>query len=154
MGLRSRLKDGLRRLVIGSASEPHAAPAGPSSIRAEEGWVPICPAIAIQEGKPRQFLAHGRTVAAFRVGADVFVVDNACLHEDGPLGEGRQVGAVVTCPYHDRRYDVRTGACLTEPARRLATCPVRTRDGWVLVGRPTPGTEERGGDHADGLATS
>lgn len=149
MGLRSRLKDGLRRVILGPPPTGPVAQAGPPSVRGEAGWTPLCPVIALQEGKPRQIPVHGRTMAAFAVGRDVYVIDNACAHEDGPLGEGRQEGHIVVCPYHDWRYDVRTGACLTDPGRRVATCPVRIRDGWVLVGPPTAGSEERGGDHAD-----
>ena len=154
MGLRARFKDGLRRLIVGSVTEERTVNAGRASARSVDGFAPLCPAIAIQEGKPRQYVVGGRAVAVFRVGAEVFVIDNACLHEDGPLGEGSQEGTVVVCPYHDWRYDLRTGACLTMPSRRLATWPVRTRDGWVLVGAPTPGTLERGGDHDDGLETA
>jgi nitrite reductase/ring-hydroxylating ferredoxin subunit len=144
MGLRSRLKDGLRRVILG----PPPPLEGPPSVRGESGWTPLCPEIALQEGKPRRFAVHGRTVAAFAVGRDVYVLDDACAHEDGSIGEGRQEGHIVACPCHGWRYDVRDGACLTDPSRRLATCPVRIRDGWVLVG-PIAASGERSDDHAE-----
>jgi nitrite reductase/ring-hydroxylating ferredoxin subunit len=124
MGLRSRLKDGLRRVVIGP---PLEGPAGPASVRGEDGWIALCPRIGLQEGQPRSFAIEGGPVAAFVVGRDVFVVDD----EDG-AAQGRQEGAVLES--HGRRYDLRDGTCLTDPDRRLPTRPVRIRDGWVLVG--------------------
>lgn len=47
-------------------------------------------------------------------------------------------------PMYKQAFDVRTGACLTDPAVSLATWPVLVRDGRVLVGgtaspaAPTP----------------
>jgi nitrite reductase/ring-hydroxylating ferredoxin subunit len=153
MGLRARIKSGLLRLVGGGppVSERSSHDVAPSQV--EPGWAAPLRAAAIVEGRPQQIRAHGRAWAAFRVGADVFVTDNACLHEDGPLGEGAQTGCIVVCPYHDWRFDVTSGACLSAPGRRLAVCPTRVVDGWLWVGPVVPGTEERGGDHDDGLAT-
>lgn len=119
-----------------------------------EGYRAVAYAARITEGNPGQFEAHGATVAVFRVEDTLYAIDNACLHEDGPLGEATQEGVIAVCPYHDWRYDVRDGRCLTRKDRRVGSWSVRERDGFVWIGpRLTRGSDDRGGDHDDGLRT-
>lgn len=151
MGLRDFIK---RRL---GAPEPRrdaghgaALPQAPDA----DGYRAVAPAGAVQPGKPRTYVVGATTIAVFQVDGALYAIDNACAHEDGPLGEGSVSGAVVTCPYHDWRYDVRTGACLSEPSRRQACYAARERDGYLWIGpRTREGTGDRGGEHDDGLKT-
>ena len=36
-------------------------------------------------------------------------IANACAHQNGPLGEGKIIDCLVTCPWHGFQYDVRSG---------------------------------------------
>jgi nitrite reductase/ring-hydroxylating ferredoxin subunit len=56
--------------------------------------------------------AEGRSIALFNVAGTFYAIDNNCTHEGGPLGEGALVGEVVTCPWHNTEFNVRTGAAL------------------------------------------
>lgn len=117
-----------------------------------DGRIPVAWSDRVTPGHPVQVEARGTTIALFRAEDGVHAVANACLHEDGPLAEGRQDGFIVRCPYHDWRYDVRDGRCLTLKGRRLATWEVREYDGIVWIGENVdPGTTARGGEHDDGL---
>jgi nitrite reductase/ring-hydroxylating ferredoxin subunit len=120
-----------------------------------DGFRAVAPADRVTERKPGTFPLDGATiVAVFRQGGRLWCIDNACAHEDGPVGEGDVTGTCVRCPYHDWEYDFTTGACHTDPERSLATYAVREEDGFIWVGpRLTPGTQARGGDHNDGLET-
>ena len=60
-------------------------------------------------------------------------VDNTCAHRGGPLGQGDLDGAVVTCPWHGWRYDVRTGLHDGSPPVRVACYPVTVENGTVYV---------------------
>jgi nitrite reductase (NADH) small subunit/3-phenylpropionate/trans-cinnamate dioxygenase ferredoxin subunit len=51
----------------------------------------------------------GKPVAVFNCDGAFFAIDDTCPHQGGPLGEGEVEGMVVTCPWHEWRYDVRTG---------------------------------------------
>lgn len=134
-----------RRRPTGAAT---ASPTLPPP--AADGFVAV--AREVMEGRPLQTRVHSAAIAVYRVGDRLYAIDAACLHEDGPVGEGPQDGAIATCPYHDWRYDVRDGRCLSQPGRALGTFPVVARDGWVWVGpRATASSGERGGAHADGL---
>ncbi|MDP3767294.1 MAG: nitrite reductase (NAD(P)H) small subunit [Dehalococcoidia bacterium] len=51
----------------------------------------------------------------------------------GPLAEGSLSGATVACPWHGWEYDVKTGACQTDPAITLTSYPVKLEGDDILV---------------------
>ena len=56
---------------------------------------------------------HGEhEIALARVDGEVFAIDDVCTHAGAPLHEGdlgRVGDHMVTCPWHDAHFDVRTG---------------------------------------------
>jgi nitrite reductase/ring-hydroxylating ferredoxin subunit len=68
---------------------------------------------------------QGKVIALFNVGGRIYALDNTCLHQGGPLGEGLLEGEVVTCPWHMWEFNVRTGEKVGEPSLRVATYPVQ-----------------------------
>jgi nitrite reductase/ring-hydroxylating ferredoxin subunit len=72
-------------------------------------------------------------IALANVDGHFYATQNACLHLEGPLGEGRLRGSVLTCPWHGWQYDIRTGANEFDHAIRLRTFDVRVEDGDVKV---------------------
>lgn len=108
----------------------------------------------VLEGKAGSFGIAGTetVVAVFRKADQLYAIDNACAHEDGPIGEGAIQGTKVRCPYHDWEYDFTTGACMTDPERRQTCWSVREKDGVIWLGPISrKGTAARGGDHNDGM---
>lgn len=176
MGLRDRIRirvqssggvRGLARELLGreepprpapgaappAPAPPAPAPAPPAAVPSDGPWRDVAAAAAVREQQAVTVRAGEDAVAIFRVQGQLFAIDQTCVHEDGPLGEGRVDGHVVTCPYHDWRYDLRDGRCLTEPSRAVACFAVREEGGRVLLGpRRTQGSADRGGRHDDGLA--
>lgn len=173
MGLRDRLKAAVQGLVKPAESRvsapaarsaapvtpaapavPAAAPAAPPATTAEETYQPIAKSGQVVEGKAGTF-SIGKTdqvVAIFRHKGVLYAMDNACAHEDGPIGEGSIKGSRVNCPYHDWEYDFTTGACLTDPERRQTCWKVREEAGTIFLGPVArEGTAARGGEHNDGL---
>jgi nitrite reductase/ring-hydroxylating ferredoxin subunit len=136
-----------------AAEAPAPAAPAPAAPSAEPTpLVAVAPASAVREGKAGTYAHAGYNVAVFRHGGRLYAIDNACAHEDGPIGEGEIDGTCVRCPYHDWQYDFTTGACLTDPERARATFRVEERDGQVWLGAQlTAGSDQRGGDHDDGL---
>lgn len=77
--------------------------------------------------------AHG-CVAIFRTGADeVFALDNACPHKNGPLAEGIVHGNSVTCPLHNWVISLETGLVQGPDEGRVATYPARVEAGRILL---------------------
>ena len=68
---------------------------------------------------------NGKTLAVFNVDGAYHVIDNTCVHRGGPLGEGDVEGDVVSCPWHGWQYNVKTGACVNNPAAKVATYEVK-----------------------------
>ena len=79
-----------------------------------------------------------RELAVARNGDGVFVVDNACTHAGGPVGDTRlKEGCFVECPWHNSVFDARTGAVVRGPARKeLKTYDVVVEDGKIFVSVP------------------
>jgi 3-phenylpropionate/trans-cinnamate dioxygenase ferredoxin subunit len=57
-----------------------------------------------------------RLVVLFRVGDQVFCLDDVCTHDGGPLAEGALDGHAIACPRHGAQFDIRSGNVLTMPA--------------------------------------
>lgn len=74
-----------------------------------------------------------KTIALFNVDGTVFALDNTCLHQGGPLGEGMLEGDVVTCPWHMWEYNVRTGEFVANPDIKVATYPVQVEGTDIKV---------------------
>jgi nitrite reductase (NADH) small subunit len=64
---------------------------------------------------------------------EFFATQGACLHLQGPLGDGKLEGAMIVCPWHGWRYDVRTGFNDFDHAIRIRTFEVRVEDGDIQV---------------------
>ncbi len=117
-----------------------------------DGFVAVGPSQLVQEGKPGTFGALGEAVAIYRDGGKLYAIDSACTHEDGPLGESDVIDGVVTCPYHDWRFRLSDGECLTAKNRHVACFAVKEAGGFIWLGpRTRDGSDERGGEHDDGL---
>lgn len=76
---------------------------------------------------------EGYTLAVFRIDGQVHVIDNACPHRLGPLGEGELDGNVVECPWHGWRFDVRTGENPDFPGAKVPCFPVTVEGDDVYV---------------------
>lgn len=74
----------------------------------------------------------------------VSALELACRHQGADLSAGqrdRDRTSIVTCPRHAWRYDLETGACLTDPALPLRSLLVRCESGKLYVDPvpPPPG---------------
>ncbi|MEM1428271.1 MAG: Rieske 2Fe-2S domain-containing protein [Pseudomonadota bacterium] len=106
----------------------------PAAAHAGSGWVRVCSVDEIAEGRARiAMLPTGGRVAVFRHEGALSAISNACAHQNGPLGEGRIVDCVVTCPWHGFQYDVRTGRSPAPFTERVPTYRVALDGRDVLV---------------------
>ena len=79
-----------------------------AAARVKSADIPEGGMVATKEGDREILLA--------RVGGKVYAIDNACGHSGYPLDKGRLDGHVVTCRWHDAKFDVRTGEVLAPGA--------------------------------------
>ena len=57
----------------------------------------------------RSVAVGGRRVAIFRLPEGWVATDAVCPHRGGPLQDGLVTEDCVTCPLHNRRFELRTG---------------------------------------------
>ncbi|MEX0801269.1 MAG: non-heme iron oxygenase ferredoxin subunit [Dehalococcoidia bacterium] len=57
----------------------------------------------------------GQDVVLANVDGQIVAFGNECTHRGGPLSEGILEDGIVECPYHQGRFDVRTGEVVDEP---------------------------------------
>lgn len=91
----------------------------------------------IPDGGMIQVSAHGDPVGLYRVGSDVYAVNDYCTHEETFLtdGEFEIDNMEVECPLHGSRFDVRDGSVRILPATKpVATYPVKIEGDLVSVG--------------------
>ena len=100
-------------------------------------WIRVTAAENIPPREGRSVRAGDLSLAVFNTGEGFFAVDNRCPHSGGPLADGIVGGTTVTCPLHNWRVCLETGA-VTKPCAentpRVRTYPVEVRNGIVVLG--------------------
>ncbi|MEO8377540.1 MAG: Rieske (2Fe-2S) protein [Candidatus Sumerlaeota bacterium] len=72
----------------------------------------------VAEGGSLRCKIGGKDVALFRRGGELYAIDAACPHRQGPLDEAEiEDGFIVVCPWHGWRFDMRDGSSPTHPGR-------------------------------------
>ncbi len=75
----------------------------------------------------------GKPIALFNCDGTFYAIDDTCPHQGGPLGEGEVEGTVVTCPWHEWRYDIRTGVNLEDASCKVSAYAVKVEGDAILV---------------------
>ncbi|MEL6648056.1 MAG: Rieske 2Fe-2S domain-containing protein, partial [Pseudomonadota bacterium] len=103
-------------------------------------WERVCAWAEIEEGRAKiARLSSGERVAVFRHEGQLSAISNACAHQNGPLGEGRIIDCLVTCPWHGFQYDVRSGRSPAPFTEQVPTYDLRIDGADVLVrSEPNP----------------
>ena len=98
--------------------------------------VDVAPVDELPPGSVKIVRAGQVAVGVYNLDGEYYAIEDRCSHDDGPLAEGDfdPDDAVVVCPRHGSRFDIRTGRPLTLPAYQpVDTFPVVVEDGWVKV---------------------
>ncbi len=97
-------------------------------------WVNVGKASSIEEGRALVVrLPSGKRVAVFRHEGQLSAISNACAHQNGPLGEGRIIDCLVTCPWHGFQYDVRTGCSPAPFTEKVPTYRLKLEGDDIFV---------------------
>lgn len=92
----------------------------------------VCRASDIPPGEGRAVTVGGRRIAIFNAATGWYALDHACPHLGGPLADGLLSDSCVSCPLHDRRFDLRTGEA-RNGGEGVAAHKVELRAGTVEV---------------------
>jgi len=98
-------------------------------------FVPVGCVDDIPSGEGRLFTVATKSVAVFHVEGRFFALNNICPHEGGPLVKGKIKGWVVSCPWHDLQFDIRSGYGTDGGGQCVATYEVKVEGNQLLVSR-------------------
>lgn len=100
-------------------------------------WIQITTVNNVPPREGRVLRIGSLSLAVFNTGDQFLAVENRCPHEGGPLADGIVGGATVTCPLHNWRICLESGA-VTKPcesgAPAVRTFPVQVQEGILLLG--------------------
>ena len=85
----------------------------------------------------KQVVVRGELVGLYRVGEDVYAINDVCTHEEAYLTEGEfdAEELEVECPLHGSHFNIVDGSVRILPATRpVPTYPVKVEGDLVLVG--------------------
>ena len=95
----------------------------------------------VPPGAVRSVRAGDEEIALAHCDGGFYAVQQHCIHLQGPLGDGKLDGCVLTCPCQGWQYDVRTGQNEFDLAIQLRTYDVQVEDGEVRVRLPRSDAE-------------
>jgi NADPH-dependent 2,4-dienoyl-CoA reductase/sulfur reductase-like enzyme/nitrite reductase/ring-hydroxylating ferredoxin subunit len=100
----------------------------------ENGWNVVAEEAALAEGRPVAAVLEDRKLLLVRLGGRIYACGNECSHYKGPLTDGLLAGHIVTCPWHNARFDVRDGRLVSPPALNdIPSYEVKIEAGQVWV---------------------
>ncbi len=77
---------------------------------AEGGWVAVGDLADFTEGRALIGAGvGGERIAVFKFKGKLSALSNVCSHQGGPVGEGKVVLGLVTCPWHGYQYRLEDG---------------------------------------------
>jgi ferredoxin-NADP reductase/nitrite reductase/ring-hydroxylating ferredoxin subunit len=81
-----------------------------------DGFVRVAETKDIQTSQMKEVQIDGESVCIANVEGKYYAIGNVCTHEGGPLADGVLEGYEVECPWHQSKFDVRTGEVTSPPA--------------------------------------
>jgi nitrite reductase/ring-hydroxylating ferredoxin subunit/CBS domain-containing protein len=93
-------------------------------------WIDIGPLDELEPGKPTLRKGEGRRFVCVRDGDAVHALDDRCPHQGYPLSQGTVRGSVLTCEWHNWKFELGSGAC-SFGGEAVRHYPSRVEDGRV-----------------------
>ena len=104
-------------------------------------WVTALQLEELPVGGAHLFSSGDHRVAVFRTAPDTaHAIDNRCPHEGYPLVRGLVKDCVVTCIWHNFKFDLRDGRCLLGD-EHVRSYPLRIVDGRIELDLADPAPE-------------
>ncbi|PWB68793.1 hypothetical protein C3F09_11005 [candidate division GN15 bacterium] len=95
--------------------------------------IKMCQVNELPAGRVVEKRIMARRVAVFNDRGTFYAIESDCKHMKASLAAGEVAEGVVTCRWHQWKYDLRTGECLGRPGMRLRTYPVEIVDDTIIL---------------------
>jgi nitrite reductase/ring-hydroxylating ferredoxin subunit/alkylhydroperoxidase/carboxymuconolactone decarboxylase family protein YurZ len=86
----------------------------PELIEAQPQWRDVMAVAEIADGEVKRVDCPTRTVFVYREGDSFKVYDSHCPHQVTNIPHLALEGLTLTCPKHQWKFDIRTGACIAK----------------------------------------
>jgi glycine betaine catabolism B len=86
-----------------------------------EDFVKVASTNDIHHSQMKEIQLDGEIICLVNVDGKYYAIGNICTHEGGPLADGTLDGYEVECPWHNSKFDVRTGDVKEPPATEPET---------------------------------
>ena len=113
------------RGISGGPADDSVKFVSPFALASSSAWEYAAKLSDIPEGGIRPLELAGEKVILARRSGIVSCFQNACAHMGLAIHDGEIDNGIITCPYHQFRYDLATGECLTAPTVQLQAHAVR-----------------------------
>ena len=77
--------------------------------------VKVCKTTELKDGEMNRFDIGEMSVLVARAGDRYFVTEYSCTHEEADLSLGLFSEGTITCPLHQAKFEILTGAALEGP---------------------------------------
>lgn len=81
----------------------------------------------------KEFPCGDKTICVANVKGTITAMDNVCLHQGGPLGQGVIEKGKVVCPWHGWAWDPVTGQAGHNPGAKVMVYALKIENGDVLI---------------------
>jgi ferredoxin-NADP reductase/nitrite reductase/ring-hydroxylating ferredoxin subunit len=85
-------------------------------VLSEEDFVKVANTKDIRPSQMKEVEVNGQNICVVNVEGKYYAIGSICTHEGGPLADGTLEGYEVECPWHNSKFDVRTGEVISPPA--------------------------------------
>ncbi len=85
------------------------------------------------DGQAREIAIEGKTYCLAYTQGVATVMDNACPHRGGPLGQGLVEHGKLICPWHAWAFDLKTGQATHSPQEKVEVYPAKLSDDAVYA---------------------
>jgi nitrite reductase/ring-hydroxylating ferredoxin subunit len=105
----------------------------PELIHAQPQWRDVMAVADIAEGEVKRVDCPTRTVFVYREGEDYKVYDSHCPHQVTNIPRLALEGLTLTCPKHQWKFDIRTGACIEKGKHPLKSFETQVEGGRLMA---------------------
>ncbi|TVP41153.1 Rieske 2Fe-2S domain-containing protein [Candidatus Nitrosocosmicus arcticus] len=103
----------------------------------DDVFVRIADTKEIQPSQMKEVQVDGESICIVNVEGKYYAIGSICTHEGGPLPDGVLDGYVIECPWHNSKFDVRTGEVVSPPANEPEPAyEVRIEGNNILIKLP------------------
>lgn len=96
--------------------------------------VALCNSQDVTTDMPLRIVHDDVAYAVFRCDDRIYVTQDQCTHGPGSLSEGILIDCEIECPFHQGRFDVRTGRPTAAPCTEgLRTWTAHEVDGRLFI---------------------